>query len=142
MLMKNSNDTIRNRSRDLPVCSAVPQPLRHQQRVPPPHTHMYTLNNMTCGKQCVGRSIWRQRCGRELELFVVHEVSVCRGIRLCKHSGLHCIQFKLDKNIEHTAVQEFLTEHNKPTLGLNCSNWLVKVKALWKYVLCIVEGGN
>jgi hypothetical protein len=32
MLMKNSNDTIGNRSRDLPVCSAVPQPLRH--RVP------------------------------------------------------------------------------------------------------------
>jgi hypothetical protein len=26
--MKNSNDTIGNRSRDLPVCSAVPQPLR------------------------------------------------------------------------------------------------------------------
>jgi hypothetical protein len=31
--MKNSNDTIGNRSRDLPVCSAVPQSLRH--RVPP-----------------------------------------------------------------------------------------------------------
>jgi hypothetical protein len=26
MSMKNSNDTIGNRSRDLPVCSAVPQP--------------------------------------------------------------------------------------------------------------------
>jgi hypothetical protein len=33
MSMKNS-DTIGNRFRDLPVCSAVPQPLRH--RVPPP----------------------------------------------------------------------------------------------------------
>jgi hypothetical protein len=32
MSMKNSNDTMGNRSRDLPVCSAVPQPLRH--RVP------------------------------------------------------------------------------------------------------------
>jgi hypothetical protein len=32
--MKNSNDTIGNRSRDLPVCSAVSQPLRHQQRAP------------------------------------------------------------------------------------------------------------
>jgi hypothetical protein len=30
--MQNSNDTIGNLSRDLPVCSAVPQPLRH--RVP------------------------------------------------------------------------------------------------------------
>jgi hypothetical protein len=31
--MKNSDDTIGNRSGDLQVCSAVPQPLRH--RVPP-----------------------------------------------------------------------------------------------------------
>jgi hypothetical protein len=30
--MKKSNDTIGKRSRDLPVCSAEPQPLRH--RVP------------------------------------------------------------------------------------------------------------
>jgi hypothetical protein len=34
MSMKNSNKTIGNRSRDLPVCSTVPQPLRH--RVPLP----------------------------------------------------------------------------------------------------------
>jgi hypothetical protein len=33
MSMKNSDDTIGNRSRDLPVFNAVPQPLRH--RVPP-----------------------------------------------------------------------------------------------------------
>jgi hypothetical protein len=31
--MKKSSDTIRKRTRDLPVCSAVSQPLRHQ--VPP-----------------------------------------------------------------------------------------------------------
>jgi hypothetical protein len=30
MSMKNFNDTIGNRSRDLPVCRAVPQPLRHR----------------------------------------------------------------------------------------------------------------
>jgi hypothetical protein len=30
MSIKNSNDTIGNRSRDLPVCSAVPQPLSHR----------------------------------------------------------------------------------------------------------------
>jgi hypothetical protein len=28
--MKKSSDTIGNRSRDLPVCSAVPQPQRHR----------------------------------------------------------------------------------------------------------------
>jgi hypothetical protein len=34
MAMKNSNDTIGNRTRDLPTCRAVPQPTaRH--RVPP-----------------------------------------------------------------------------------------------------------
>jgi hypothetical protein len=33
MPIKNSNNTIGNRSRDPPVCSVVPQPLRH--RVPP-----------------------------------------------------------------------------------------------------------
>jgi hypothetical protein len=33
MSIKNANDTVGNRSRDLPVCIAVPQPLRH--RVPP-----------------------------------------------------------------------------------------------------------
>jgi hypothetical protein len=32
--MKNSSDTIGNRSCDLPVCSSVPQPLCHQQRTP------------------------------------------------------------------------------------------------------------
>ena len=30
MLMKNSNGTIRNRTRDLPTCSAVPQPTAPQ----------------------------------------------------------------------------------------------------------------
>jgi hypothetical protein len=34
MSMKNSNDTIGYRSRDLLVCSSVPQPLRHHV----PHT--------------------------------------------------------------------------------------------------------
>jgi hypothetical protein len=33
MSMKKSGDTIGNRTRDLPVCNAVPQSLRH--RVPP-----------------------------------------------------------------------------------------------------------
>jgi hypothetical protein len=40
--MKNSNDTIGNRSRNLPVCSAVPQPLSN--RVPLTST---TLNNIS-----------------------------------------------------------------------------------------------
>jgi hypothetical protein len=42
--MKNSNDTIGNRSRDLPICSAVPQPLRNQQTYPSERT--CTLQNL------------------------------------------------------------------------------------------------
>jgi hypothetical protein len=34
MSMKNSNDTIENRSHDLPACSTVPQPLRHHLASP------------------------------------------------------------------------------------------------------------
>jgi hypothetical protein len=32
MSMKNSSDTIWNRTSDLPICSAVPEPLCHHQR--------------------------------------------------------------------------------------------------------------
>src|SRR5215510_2532341 len=42
MSMKNSNDTIRNRSRNLPVCSLVPQPLHHRM---PQYTVNKTLNS-------------------------------------------------------------------------------------------------
>jgi hypothetical protein len=44
MSPKIFNDTIGNRSRDLPVCSAVPQPLRHHV----PHT---ILNGVNCYKR-------------------------------------------------------------------------------------------
>ena len=37
MSMKNSSETIENRTRDLPACSAVPQP------TPPPHTMPYSM---------------------------------------------------------------------------------------------------
>jgi hypothetical protein len=42
MSMKNSSDTIRNRTRDLPVCSAVPQTLRHRV----PYILMYSAITM------------------------------------------------------------------------------------------------
>jgi hypothetical protein len=43
--MKESSDTIGNQTRDLPVCSAVPQPLRH--RVP----HKITIQNQIYKKR-------------------------------------------------------------------------------------------
>ena len=42
MSLKNSNDTIENRNRDLPVCSAVPLPLRHRV----PHTIVNNLHKV------------------------------------------------------------------------------------------------
>jgi hypothetical protein len=45
MSMKNSNDAIGNRSRDLPVCSAVSQLLRHH--VPPPKNKIGFLSAAT-----------------------------------------------------------------------------------------------
>jgi hypothetical protein len=33
MSMKNSSDTIGNRTRDLPACSAVPQPMIYSQKL-------------------------------------------------------------------------------------------------------------
>jgi len=41
MSTKNSNDTVENRTRDLPACSSVPQPT-----VPHPSPHKYTLLNL------------------------------------------------------------------------------------------------
>jgi len=39
--MKNSNDTIENRTRDLPACSAVPQPTVQPRA--PTHSPLYAL---------------------------------------------------------------------------------------------------
>jgi hypothetical protein len=43
MSMKNSNDTIENGSRDLTVCSAVPQTLRHRVYASLYHTHLFCV---------------------------------------------------------------------------------------------------
>jgi hypothetical protein len=42
MSLENSNDTIGNRTRDTPVCSVVPQPLRHRAPV------AYSTVNLLC----------------------------------------------------------------------------------------------
>jgi hypothetical protein len=45
MSMKNSNDTIGNRTRDLPACSAVPQPSAPSRA---PVNHIYTDLKKMC----------------------------------------------------------------------------------------------
>jgi hypothetical protein len=46
MSIKNSNDTIGNQTRDLPACSAVPQPTA-PPRAPYLHSTLYILNPAT-----------------------------------------------------------------------------------------------
>jgi hypothetical protein len=41
-IVKNSNDTLWNRTRNLPVCSAVPQPTA------PPRSLVLSVFNITC----------------------------------------------------------------------------------------------
>jgi len=51
MSMKNFNDTIENRTRDLPACSAVPQPTA-PPRAPHNHTRKYIyINEMNIMKE-------------------------------------------------------------------------------------------
>jgi hypothetical protein len=44
MLMKNTNETIGNRTRDLPACSSVPQPTA-PPRAAPKHVAAVFFNN-------------------------------------------------------------------------------------------------
>ena len=47
--MKNSNDTIGNRTRGLPACSAVPQPTAPLRIPPPPKIQMISLLHVSPG---------------------------------------------------------------------------------------------
>jgi hypothetical protein len=70
--VKNSSDTIGDRNRDLPTCSAVPQPTA-LRRVPP---EMSTRNISWGGKggRCVGLTTLSYSCADCLEIW---EASTC-----------------------------------------------------------------
>jgi hypothetical protein len=81
--MKNSNDSFGNRSRDLPVCSVVPQTLRYRV---PPLTLVVTektgilqfLNDLSYGHQ------FRQICWNYpvRDLFQEQKVQITKGFAL------------------------------------------------------------
>ena len=54
--LKNSNDTIGNRTRDLPVCSVVPQPLCH--RAPPTADGVNDIQIMTISQKLLQDSTY------------------------------------------------------------------------------------
>jgi hypothetical protein len=98
--MKNSNNTIGNRSRDLPVCSAVPQPLRHSVRNIKYITMEYINKNkkftvLDCTlcviiqSRPVNRAIW-QRCWT----FFWRERG--RGMMLPGGVAVNSVQFEMD----------------------------------------------
>jgi hypothetical protein len=73
MSMKNSNDTIGNRSRDLPVFSAVPQPLRHRGRL---RTYRLIYTATWC---VVGVELgWSRRGEQWLRVFELRVGHCCR----------------------------------------------------------------
>jgi hypothetical protein len=72
MSMKNSNETIGNRSRDLPVCSAMPQPTA------PPRTHKW------CNYNLPTHSVW-------MNVFK-HDNEFRAKIRGCMISEMSCLK--------------------------------------------------
>jgi len=79
--MKNSNDTIRNRTRNLPACSEVPQPTA------PPHARNsneyqeYFLGGK--GGQCIGLTTSQPSCADYLDIWEPHPpgtLRVCPGL--------------------------------------------------------------
>jgi hypothetical protein len=70
---KKSSDTIGNRTRDLPVCSAVPQPLRH--RAPRQFETALNISGIICGQNNRGTG---EACGRS----IVTWLSVSSGTSL------------------------------------------------------------
>ena len=69
MPIKNSSDTIGNRTRDLPTCIAVPQPTA----LPRTHRNVGTNRNIRCHRQdhvlcmhCKLRTVFRLWCGNQI----------------------------------------------------------------------------
>jgi hypothetical protein len=89
-LMKNSNNTIGNRSRNLPVCSALPQPLRHRV---PPHIlkhffkimkDIYDIRNQKFTLDKLGAANWHDS---EIVPSASHHISRSKRILgLCNHT--------------------------------------------------------
>jgi hypothetical protein len=125
MSMKNSNDTIGNRTRDLAACSAVPQPTAHQQRAPNPH---YVANWYKCLCRLGGVRLdkWMPKvfchCFRPASILIRHadakQISLTdiylarplnaeRGVIASRSASLHGCKFR--NRISYASVRNFPT---------------------------------
>jgi len=86
MAMKNSNDTIGNRTRDLPTCSPEPQPTA-PPRIPNRNEYQGYLLAFK-GGQCVG-------------YLLAFKGGQCVGLTTLP---LSCADFKLKKNSKRVAI--------------------------------------
>jgi hypothetical protein len=91
--MKNSNDTNGNRSRDLPVCSAVPQPLRH--RVPLNLFQVFTWICTVWLSYCYFLScfsfVFRWNLGLDSSAYVCYSYTLFMFVTLVVSSLLRCV---------------------------------------------------
>jgi hypothetical protein len=78
--MKNSNDTIYNRTSDLPICSTVPLPLCHHQRSP------YSV-----GTGVILPVVKRLVCGVDLSLLSSFKVKDGWSCTVTPHACLHVL---------------------------------------------------
>ena len=118
MSLKNSNDTIGNRTRDLRTCSAVPQnQLRH--RVPP----------MFRGRVFNGESI---RCRKRVVQYLYKETTYDERLVLSRYFSLHD---KTSRNYSLLIMSGNLEEHTRERRLLT-SSWLFVVP-----FVCIIGWG-
>jgi hypothetical protein len=135
MSTKNSNDTIGNRSRDLPVCSAVPQPLRH--RVPPQNDRRKWLNGNGCERKkfSLKKNTISVFAGKNLGKTTKTSCTVA-GLRIstrtCSLPEIIKLTTTLNDMIFYELMYRYLTRYDKHCSGIRAS--AKQLRPVFKYI--------
>jgi hypothetical protein len=103
---KKSSDTIGNLTHDLPVCSAVPQPLRH--RVPPTHQHKLKISQLTGPLAWPVSSVPNHQC--EENSPAVHHFKLTK-INLYSTTQIQGISYIVDMTVADTLLVFIIKVH-------------------------------
>jgi hypothetical protein len=80
MSMKKSNDTIGNQTRDLPVCSTVPQPLCHRVSPALPYLHKIRASkHFHCQIMLINSTLFKPKAVGDNVANTLMEKSCVRG---------------------------------------------------------------